>query len=490
MKTSIANRIMIFFLGIIFFVIFSIVTFNEAILQKNNELIIKNEVNATAKSINIYIEQYIKLKDLQLNNASFAVEAMNISKDLSYRLENTVFIYSAKGKLMYPYDQKINEPNDDISMKKAQKGKLSYTIKHHRSNTRVYVSYPIINNSKIIGIIRFENDYSKLYRRSNDFLQQVVVFSIFIFILSIIIAYFISNQLTKPLVELSKKTREIAMGNFDIDIDINSDDELGKLSKDFKTMVEKIQFQINIIKNDRDNIKKLSEKQKKFFDNVTHELKTPMTSIIGYSEVLKDNQFTDIKFFNKGINRIISEATRLNRMIVQLIEISKNSKDDFDYDLKKIDLSNILINMCDDMVHKARKFNIRLDPNIEENINIIANEDKIKEMIINIIDNSIKYGKIDSIIFINVWKDSGFANIVVRDSGEGIAENELEKILSPFYRISKLDCRELGSTGLGLAIVKSIVEDYNGEIFIISKVGIGTEVLIKIPTIEWESSHE
>lgn len=77
------------------------------------------------------------------------------------------------------------------------------------------------------------------------------------------------------------------------------------------------------------------QKQKRFFDNVTHELKTPMTTIIGYSEVLKDNQFTDEKFFNKGIDRIISEANRLNRMIVQLIEISRNSKKDFDYELKK-----------------------------------------------------------------------------------------------------------------------------------------------------------
>ncbi|MDO7206304.1 HAMP domain-containing sensor histidine kinase [Paraclostridium bifermentans] len=136
------------------------------------------------------------------------------------------------------------------------------------------------------------------------------------------------------------------------------------------------------------------QKNKRNFDNVTHELKTPMTTIIGYSEIIKDNQFTDEEFFNKGINRIISEANRLNRMIVQLLDISKNSNKNFDYELKKIDLSKIIVSMCEDMTHKAKKYNMSININVGKNIKIIANEDKIKEIIINLLDNAIKYGKL------------------------------------------------------------------------------------------------
>ncbi|WGX74625.1 HAMP domain-containing sensor histidine kinase [Paraclostridium bifermentans] len=208
-----------------------------------------------------------------------------------------------------------------------------------------------------------------------------------------------------------------------------------------------------------------------------------MTTIIGYSEIIKDNQFTDEEFFNKGINRIISEANRLNRMIVQLLDISKNSNKNFDYELKKIDLSKIIVSMCEDMTHKAKKYNMSININVGKNIKIIANEDKIKEIIINLLDNAIKYGKVNSDIFVNAHIEGKFANISVIDSGEGIEEKELENILSPFYRVSKSETRELGSTGLGLAIVKSIVDSYNGKIDIKSEVNKGTEVSIKLPTI-------
>ncbi|MCG4734398.1 HAMP domain-containing protein, partial [Casaltella massiliensis] len=97
-------------------------------------------------------------------------------------------------------------------------------------------------------------------------------------------AYIISKQITSPIKNLANKTKEVTDGNFDVNIDISSSDELGMLASDFNNMIETINTQIKTIEEDRDNLRELSEKQKKFFDNVTHELKTPMTTIIGYSE--------------------------------------------------------------------------------------------------------------------------------------------------------------------------------------------------------------
>lgn len=483
MKKSITNKIMLFFLGIIFFAIYSIVTYSNSVLKNNNEFIIDKEIKEKSKSIDLYLKEYFEFNRLNLNNISFRAASSNISKDLSYRLESMVYIYDSEGKLVYPRTKNSQKLEKTQDLDEAIDQKVSYTIKHSNSKTNVYSSYPILHDDKLIGIIRYKSDYTYLYNQSKSFIEKIAYFSIGVFFISILIAYIISKKITKPIITLANKTKEIASGNFDIDIDINSDDELGRLSLDFETMAKKIKHQIKIIEKDRDDLIELSKKQKRFFDNVTHELKTPMTTIIGYSEVLKDNQFTDEKFFNKGIDRIISEANRLNRMIVQLIEISRNSKKDFDYELKKINVSKIIISICEDMIHKSQKYNMKIDVDVKENLKIIGNEDKIKEILINLLDNAIKYGKINTTIYVKAEVNDGYINIKVVDSGEGICESELENILSPFYRVSKSDTREIGSTGLGLAIVKSIVESYNGIIEIQSEVNKGTMVLVKLPAI-------
>lgn len=474
---------MLFFLVIIFFVIFSIVIYSNSVLNNVVEYLIDSEIKDTTKSINLYLHQYFRFNKMEFNKISFASKSSAISRDLTYRLDKTVYIYNDMGGLLYPRTEKYKQLKITKDMENALNGELSYTIEYKDDKALVYVSYPIFREDKLIGMIRFANDYTPLFNKTKLFINKTLIFSVMIFAVSMIIAYIISKQITSPIKNLANKTKEVTDGNFDVKIDISSSDELGMLASDFNNMIETINTQIKTIENDRDNLRELSEKQKKFFDNVTHELKTPMTTIIGYSEIIKDNQFTDEEFFNKGINRIISEANRLNRMIVQLLDISKNSNKNFDYELKKIDLSKIIVSMCEDMTHKAKKYNMSININVGKNIKIIANEDKIKEIIINLLDNAIKYGKVNSDIFVNAHIEGKFANISVIDSGEGIEEKELENILSPFYRVSKSETRELGSTGLGLAIVKSIVDSYNGKIDIKSEVNKGTEVSIKLPTI-------
>lgn len=483
MKNSITNKIMMFFLVIIFFVIFSIVIYSNSLLNNVVEYLIDNEIKDTTKSINLYLHQYFEFNKMEFNKVAFASKSGAISRDLTYRLDKTVYIYNDIGALIYPRTEKYKQLKRTKDMENALNGDLSYTIEYIDNKALVYVSYPIFRDNKLVGMIRFENDYTKLFNKTKSFINKTLIFSVMIFAISMIIAYIISKQITSPIKSLANKTKEVTDGNFDVEIDIKSNDELGILASDFNNMIETINNQIKTIESDRDNLRELSEKQKKFFDNVTHELKTPMTTIIGYSEIIKDNQFSDEEFFNKGINRIISEANRLNRMIVQLLDISKNTNKDFDYELKKIDLSKIIVNMCEDMTHKAKKYNMNININVDKNIKIIANEDKIKEIIINLVDNAIKYGKVNSDICVNAHVEGKYANISVIDFGDGIEKEELENILSPFYRVSKSETRELGSTGLGLAIVKSIVDSYNGKINIKSEVNKGTKVSIKLPTI-------
>ncbi|OMH20040.1 sensor histidine kinase [Clostridium pasteurianum] len=118
---------------------------------------------------------------------------------------------------------------------------------------------------------------------------------------------------------------------------------------------------------------------------------------------------------------------------------------------------------------------------IVEDINVFANKDEISRMLINIIDNSIKYANVKSIIKVKLYRDKGNCVITVEDSGIGISKESLSKIFNPFYRVNKKICRERGNSGLGLAIVKAIVDKYDGNINIESEINKGTKVKIKIP---------
>lgn len=264
MKKSITNKIMLFFLGIIFFVIYSIVTYSNSVLKNNNEFIIDKEIKEKSKSIDLYLKEYFEFNRLNLNNISFRAASSNISKDLSYRLESMVYIYDSEGKLVYPRTKNSQKLEKTQDLDEAIDQKVSYTIKHSNSKTNVYSSYPILHDDKLIGIIRYKSDYTYLYNQSKSFIEKIAYFSIGVFFISILIAYIISKKITKPIITLANKTKEIASGNFDIDIDINSDDELGRLSLDFETMAKKIKHQIKIIEKDRDDLIELSKTKEIF----------------------------------------------------------------------------------------------------------------------------------------------------------------------------------------------------------------------------------
>lgn len=235
------------------------------------------------------------------------------------------------------------------------------------------------------------------------------------------------------------------------------------------------------MKTDRDTLKELSIQQKIFFDNVTHELKTPLTTIVGYSELLINNGFTDEEFFSKATSRIISEGERLNRMVVDLLELSRSTSNNFSYEFKIIDLSLLVKRTCEDMFLKSKRYNMEISFSLEDNLIIYGDEDKMKEVLINLIDNSIKYGEVNSIIQVTCYKENDSIILKVQDEGEGIGENDLKNIFEPFYRVSKKKSVEKGSSGLGLNIVKAIIEKHKGSIVIDSVLNIGTEVTITLP---------
>ena len=483
MNLSIRNKLLLSFIFITSISILALIRSSYVVLKDNNEYFINKEITSTKNNIEMYLKQYFQGKSLELNKISILVEASNLSKEISYKLGSNISLYDNNSKILYSMDEQDLMNSEDLS--KALDGNISYTISQHQNDTLVYFSYPIVNNGEVIGVIRYSRDYSYLFDQSFGFLKKVVPLSIFIFFISIFLSYLISKQITKPIIKLTSQAEEISRGNWHINISsLYGKDEVSTLSKSFKIMVDKIKEQLDIIRNDRDALKELSAQQKNFFDNVTHELKTPITTIVGYGEILKDNGFTDEEFFNRGISKIVSEGNRLNRMVVELLELSKSSSKDFSYEFKDINLSKVLKNTIEELTIKAHRYGISINLNLANNMIVLGDEDKIKEVIINILDNAIKYSNPNSSINVFSTIFSSHFEIIIEDNGIGIEKNELQNIFSPFYRAAKAQTKEKGSTGLGLSIVKAIMDKHSGKISIESKVNIGTKVYLTFPKKE------
>ena len=225
---------------------------------------------------------------------------------------------------------------------------------------------------------------------------------------------------------------------------------------------------------------RLDNMRKEFVANVSHEFKTPLTSIKGYSETMMrtDLNKNEIEDFARVINR---EANRMDRLVVDLLQLSK-----FDYSkgtLKKvnINLGELCKIVVEKMLFNAKQKEHKLNLQILNTVRIHADRDSVEQVLINIISNSIKYTPDGGNINISVNSDNKKAIIKISDDGLGIPKKDLDRIFERFYRVDKARSREMGGTGLGLSIVKELVDSNNGTIDMESELDRGTTTIITLP---------
>jgi len=240
---------------------------------------------------------------------------------------------------------------------------------------------------------------------------------------------------------------------------------------------------IMILKNITEN-EKLNNMRKEFVANVSHELKTPLCSIKGYSETIMDRELDpeEIKHFAQVIN---AEANRMDRIVADLLQLSR-----FDYkknvwDRDKLNIDDLAKQVVENLQYVAqeKKHNLKCIVNMIPGP-VLASKDALQQVMINILTNSIKYTPDGGEITVYVGAAGGKAYLKFVDNGIGIPEKDLKRIFERFYRVDKARSRQMGGTGLGLSIVKEIVEAHDGTIEMKSEEGIGTEVIVTLPIMK------
>ncbi|MGN1012357.1 MAG: ATP-binding protein [Clostridia bacterium] len=238
---------------------------------------------------------------------------------------------------------------------------------------------------------------------------------------------------------------------------------------------------IMIIRNITDSVN-TDNVRKEFVANVSHELKTPLTSIRGYSETIMNGDLTyqEIMKFSKVINQ---EANRMSRLVSDLLQLSKMDYNRISWNKATLNTVDVLKRVCEKVRFEAEEKKHKLELICAENTpTIYADKDSIEQIVINILTNSIKYTPEGGLIRIYAGPIQDRVYIKVIDNGIGIPQKDLGRIFERFYRVDKARSRKMGGTGLGLSIVKEMVDGNNGTINIDSKLNEGTEVTMTFPT--------
>ncbi len=313
-------------------------------------------------------------------------------------------------------------------------------------------------------------DVSELFREKNE---QFDIFRKIIMVvgsISGIVNFFMALWLTDPVLKLSRATRRFAEGDLKTRAKLRTEDEIGRLAEDFNYMADRIEADI-------EELTFTAKKQEDFIGSFAHELKTPLTSIIGYADMLRSSQLDEEHRF-LAANYIFTEGKRLEGLSLKLLDLMLLRNGEIT--MKPIAATLLLKEIEGMMRPLMKKEDIRLRIKAEEGI-IQGDKDLVETVLINLVDNGRK--AIDgggTIVIIGKAEKKGYA-FYVRDTGKGIPKEEIKRITEAFYMVDKSRSREKGGAGLGLAICQEIILLHHGTMEFSSIVGEGTMVRILLP---------
>ncbi|MBE6903604.1 MAG: HAMP domain-containing histidine kinase [Ruminococcaceae bacterium] len=443
---------------IAFEVVFSIVIstyYKDSVNQK-----ITTTATVTAQFFNKYYKN---------QSSDFYSAAIKLTEDFEDKDKFELQIVDLNGKILsssngYIPINALETPDVEQAMWLSS---ASYTGKNLETNEDIMaVSVGLKDSSgNIRAIARFVVSLEKL----NNYIILVILISIAIclFILALVFfsgSYYV-NSFVKPLSKITEATKAIAEGNLTVSLDNNYSYEMGELVDSINNMAHEL-ANTEQIKND-------------FISSISHELRTPLTAIKGWSETMLGCDITiDAPTVEHGLNVINDEAQRLTKMVEELLDFSKMQNSRLSMNMMRIDIGQILIETTYIMAERARREGIIIEYIPEGELpSVVGDPDRLKQVLINIIDNSIKHSEKEGNIQITAKEEDAYLKVFVRDFGKGIPSEILSKAKERFVKGPN---SQRGS-GLGLALSDEIMKLHNGKLIIESKENEGTTVTIVLP---------
>lgn len=456
------------------FLIAFLLTFNIAgitILEKIHNETLNREVQrrlSEQKSISYILNMNFSEYNSQLNNndiSDFINEVTN--KYLKEFDEDEIYIEILdmnNNTLFTNLNLKLPSKRDELNGIVLNERK--YIIRNIDDKYYLFVTGPMNITNKSFKL-SYSINISHIYEERKNQYKFFFKFEANICLVFGAIMYIISKFITKPINDLTNSTKSISKGNYHERVKITSKDELGILSNNFNIMANAVEEKINEL--ERNN----NEKQR-FIDNLTHEIKTPLTSIIGYANLLKTTKVSEEIFFD-SVDFIYKEGKRLEQLSFKMMDLILLKVDNFD--LKSENIMDIFAEVKGSLLPKLNKRNIELITKGED-YDLLIEKDLMKILLSNLVDNAIKASEKNSNIYLSVYKNKDKTVIEVKDNGIGMDKEHLDKVMEPFYMVDKSRTRKNNGAGLGLSICKKIADIHNSNIEIESNLGKGTSIKI------------
>ncbi len=456
---SIKNRLVRNFILIIFISIsileMILIGFVKEYYYNNTEEMLTNQIKISSDFYSRYFSNS-SLEENILDNV-----------DVFWKQTNAqVQILDTSGRiLMDSQAVDIKESLDTADVKKAikgQKGKWVGKVSYDQDPVMA-VSYPLKSDDKIVGVLRFITSLKEVNRSIYGIALIFIGIGMIVIFISTIVSLFLADSIINPVKDLTAVAEKMAQGNLELRSNKRFNDEIGKLSDTLNYMAEEI-IKKDQLKND-------------FISAVSHELRTPLTSIKGWAITL-NSEDTDKEILKDGLNIIEKESDRLTGMVEELLDFSKFVSGKVKLEKRNINIKEMVEYIDMYMRPRAEREDIIFNINYEENIpNINVDINRMKQVLINVLDNSFKFTNPGGKVELNIFQETDYVVMLVRDNGCGISEEDLPKVKEKFYKGKS----SKSQNGIGLSICDEIVKLHNGIFDIKSEVNKGTDVYIKIP---------
>lgn len=325
---------------------------------------------------------------------------------------------------------------------------------------------PITSNYKVKGYVVIHSDMTDIMESCNSLLNISYITLVILFLLSLIILIFFTEIVYIPLRKITYATEQYASGNMHYEFQVDSEDEIGYLAACLNYMASEIA--------------RSEDDQKKFVANVSHDFRSPLTSIRGYLEAMLDGTIPP-ELYEKYLNIVLNETERLTKLTNSLLTLNNLNTRGMLLDRTDFDINQVIRNTAASFEGTCRKKTIAIEMVLTGDVMYVnADMGKIQQVLYNLMDNAIKFSHHDSVIRIETSEKKNKLFISVKDTGIGIPKEDLKLIWDRFYKSDLSRGKDKKGTGLGLSIVKEIINAHNEHINVISTPGVGSEFIFSL----------
>ena len=417
-----------------------------------------------AQRANIYFIQTLLAEDNKVPQTFLETKGEEFAEELELISGQLLSVYDNRGILVSKKVAHMESDSINKTLKYALNNKTAYLVEEDS----LYYLTPLKVANEQVGVVQFYYSLSGELEFYNRIRQLFIYIGGAVFFLNFILAYFYFRSFANGIIILEKTVGRVREGHYDATI-LKRRDEIGRLSEGIHEMSGRIMRTIQDLEEEQNKLNlavhKLSlldQQQKQFIGNVTHEFKTPLTSIKAYIDLL-DMYPDDDKLLETAKINIESETQRLYEMVEKVLQLSAIEKYDYEYNKERLDVKQAILAVINSLKGKLDKFGIKLEIDLTEAY-IEADKDIITIILVNFMDNAIKYNKLRGSIDVRNYLKNAQVIIEIADTGIGIPEELLQKIFEPFFTVDKNRSRENGGAGLGLSIAKKYAEIQGGSI--------------------------